>query len=121
MIDQEKLRAFAEALKELVPANDRPRIVIQSPYPLGEHVYEAELVAAVGSRDKAKKLIRSGKIDGRVIGHSLVAKRASLVAFLDGPEVKPDMPSETPPREPTPEESAAAALKRSDLRIVRAK
>lgn len=54
-----------------------------------EHVYEDELVTALGSRDKARRLIKAGDIEGSVVGHRLIARRASLTAYIERCRVRP--------------------------------
>jgi hypothetical protein len=82
--------AFLDELAERVAQR------IATREPSGEHVYEAELVAAIGSRDRARRLIRSGAIVGSVIGRRLVANRRSLEAFIESNRVRQREPDVDP-------------------------
>lgn len=47
-----------------------------------EFVTEDELVSLVGSREKAKRLIKAGAFTGYAVGRRLSADRASFSAYL---------------------------------------
>jgi hypothetical protein len=51
--------------------------------PATEYVYEDELVAVLGTKERARKMIRSGQLEGSVVGRRLVVRRTSLEAFIE--------------------------------------
>lgn len=77
----------------------------------GEYVYEDELVAALGSRDKAKRLVKSGTVDGSVVGRKVMAKRSSFYAYLESQRVRRTDPTASP--KPSSNEDAISKVFRT--------
>ncbi|NUP13837.1 MAG: hypothetical protein HOW73_47995 [Polyangiaceae bacterium] len=82
---------------------------------MSDYVGEEELVALLGSREKAKRLIKSGQIAGSVVGRRVMAERDSLHAFLRSMRPKQ---SEPEPEQETEAQKIAKARERAGLRVV---
>lgn len=78
-----------------------------------EHVYEDELVLAIGSRAKARRLLKSGDVSGSFIGRRMVADRASLTAYIARHRSQPVTNAR-----PVAEPSVEVALGKAGLRVV---
>lgn len=61
-----------------------------------ELVGEKELLELLGTKDKVRRLIKSGELDGSLPGQKIVVKRASLTAYLDTKKPPAKAKQETP-------------------------